>query len=108
MVDGLSPLSGGIPQTIAAGVAAGPAAAAAEPSWTPPSTPPPGLGPELDAAGRAAADLANRGGRLHFESADGRVRIQVLDAQGDIVREIPPATVLESLASGSAARLLAS
>jgi hypothetical protein len=106
MVDGLSPLSGGIPRTVAGDVPAGSAAAPTAP-WTPPSTPPAGLGPELDAAARAAADLADRGGRLRFERSDGHVRIEVLDGHGNVVREIPPASLLETLASGSAARLLA-
>jgi len=107
MVDGLSPLSSGIPRAIATGTTSG-AAVEATPPWTPPSTPPASLGPELDAAARAAADLANRGGRLRFEATDGRVQIQVLDGEGKVVREIPPATLLETLASGGAGRLLAS
>ena len=79
----------------------GPTAAAAYASAAIPDSPPPEV---LDAMG-AAADAYDRlktaGRRLHFESDEitGRVTVQLLDPDGNVLTTLPPSKVLD-LASG--------
>lgn len=105
MVDAVPPLSGSAPGAIAR--SGRPLPAASEPAaWSPPASPPPGLGAELDAAARTAHELAQRAVELHFEVADGHIRVQVRDGEGRVIREVPPGHLLNVLSSGSAAGLL--
>ncbi len=78
-----------------------PVATAAYASAAIPDSPPPEV---LDAMG-AAADAYDRlktaGRRLHFETnpITGRVTVQLLDPDGNVVTTLPPSKVLD-LASG--------
>lgn len=77
------------------------ATAAAPPAPISP-TPPPEVLQALDAAARVLEELASKRIRLHF-AYDGHadaVRVQVLRADGTLVREIPP-SVLVDIASGA-------
>lgn len=71
-----------------------------------PSTPPRELGVELDAAAQAMQTFDRQGISLHFDVVDGAIRIQMLDANGGVMNEIPPGRLLEALASGGAAGLV--
>jgi hypothetical protein len=68
---------------------------------------PPGPPPEvLDAMG-AAADAYDRlktaGRRLHFETdpVTGRLTVQVLDPDGNVITTLPPSKVLDLASGGS-------
>jgi hypothetical protein len=60
-----------------------------------PASPPPELADELLAAQRALEEMRARGRELHFEMADGRVRIELRDLDGNVLREIPAIRALE-------------
>jgi len=60
-----------------------------------PASPPPALRVEILAAQRVIAELQARGRELHFELTDGRVRIEVRDLDGNVLKEIPPSRALE-------------
>ena len=64
-----------------------------------PASPPPELRAEMLAAQRAMADMHARGRELHFEITDGRLRIEMRDLEGHVLREIPPNEAL-AIASG--------
>lgn len=64
-----------------------------------PASPPPELRHEILAAQRAIADMHARGRELHFEITDGRLRIELRDLEGNVLREIPPNEAL-AIASG--------
>lgn len=70
-----------------------------------PSSPPPEVLDAIDAAGRVAHDLRAQGRELCFvpasESRDGRMRIEVRDLDGNVLRTIPPGEALD-VATGSA------
>jgi hypothetical protein len=67
-----------------------------------PSSPPPELRDEIMTASRAADRLAARGQHLHFEfdPGAGHFSVQVLDAKGALMFEVPPRQVLEIAAGG--------
>lgn len=67
-----------------------------------PSTPPPEVLHALNKAAQVLDDLAAKQINLHFEVDDqtNDVRVQVRDADGKVVREIPPRRLLDIL-SGS-------
>jgi len=67
-----------------------------------PNEPPPGLQQEYEAAARVIEDLAARHVNLHFEvdQATDRVRVQMLDSSGNVIREIPASSLLDSLSGG--------
>lgn len=69
-----------------------------------PASPPPEVLEAVDAAGRVARELHEQGRELRFtppsESGDGRVRVEVRDLDGNVLRTIPPSELLD-LASGA-------
>lgn len=69
-----------------------------------PASPPADLLTELDRAASVIDDLAARQVTVHFDvdEKSGKVQVQVLDGQGNLVREIPATRVLDVLASGNA------
>jgi hypothetical protein len=81
---------------------------AAPPTATPgatvdalPASPPPEVRAEMLAAQRAAQDLYARGRELHFEMTGGRLRIELRDLDGNVLKTIPPSAALE-IAGGKA------
>ena len=66
---------------------------------TMPASPPPEVLDEMLAAQRAVQELYERGRELHFEMADGRLRIELRDLDGNVLKTIPGSTALE-IASG--------
>lgn len=66
-----------------------------------PASPPPELRAEILTAQRVVQDLHARGRELRFEIDAGRVRIEVCDLDGNVLREIPPSRALE-IAAGKA------
>jgi hypothetical protein len=64
-----------------------------------PASPPPELCAEILAAQRVVEDMHARGRELHFEMTDGRLRIELRDLDGNVLREIPGHEALE-IASG--------
>ena len=67
-----------------------------------PETPPADVRREFDLAARVIEELSQRQVNLHFEVDHdaGRVRVQVLDGDGAVVREIPPRCLLDTLSGG--------
>ncbi len=72
-----------------------------------PDAPPADLLTELDRAASVINDLAARQVNVHFniDEKTGKVRTQVVDGDGKILREIPAARLLDVLSSGSASGL---
>jgi flagellar protein FlaG len=66
-----------------------------------PASPPPEVIDEMRAAQRAIADLRARGRELHFEMDSGRLKIEVRDLSGNVLKQIPPSRALE-IAGGRA------
>ena len=66
-----------------------------------PASPPPQLREEMLAAQRAVQDMYERGRELHFEIAEGRLRIELRDLDGNVLKTIPPSHALE-IAGGKA------
>jgi flagellar protein FlaG len=60
-----------------------------------PAAPPPELRAEVLAAQRAGRELHERGRELHFELDGGRLRIEVRDLDGNVLKELPPGRALE-------------
>jgi hypothetical protein len=101
---------GTAPQGAPRGPRAG-AAAGAEDTFTVshgdiPASPPPEVLDAIDAAGRVAQELHAQGRELRFavpshDGEDGeRVRIELRDLDGNVLREIPPSEALD-VASGT-------
>jgi FlaG protein len=67
-----------------------------------PSQPPAALADEYHAAARVIEELAAQQINLHFEvdGSSNRVRVQMLDRNGDVIREIPARSLLDSLSGG--------
>jgi hypothetical protein len=63
------------------------------------ASPPPEVLEAMDAAGRVARELHATGRELRFtppsESGDDRVRVEVRDLDGNVLREIPPGELLD-------------
>ena len=66
-----------------------------------PASPPPEVMEEMLAAQRAINDMHARGRTLHFAMDGARVRIEVQDLDGNVLKEIPPSRALE-VATGRA------
>jgi hypothetical protein len=64
-----------------------------------PASPPPEALDEVLVAQRAISELRARGRELRFEMADGRLRIEMRDLDGNVVKQIPATEALE-IASG--------
>ena len=64
-----------------------------------PEGPPPEVLEAMDAAGRVARELHATGRELRFvppqDGGDGRVRVEVRDLDGNVLREIPPSELLD-------------
>jgi hypothetical protein len=62
-----------------------------------PASPPPGVLDAVDAAGRVARELHAQGRELRFVPGgdDGRLRIEVRDLDGNVLRTIPPSELLD-------------
>ena len=71
-------------------------------AYSAPTSPPADLRPELDAAARVIEQLSAQQVNLHFEVDEqaGRVRVQVMNADGTVLREIPPRSLLDTLSGG--------
>ena len=100
MVNGpsrLGGLEGPTPFREDAGRVQGPEAFRLERAVSIPSSPPPEVLEALDNAARVLEELASRRLSLHFEFDDAinQVRVQVTNAEGKVVREIPPSTLLD-------------
>lgn len=71
-----------------------------------PASPPPEVLAAMSAAGRVAQELHAQGRELRFVAPEergadgGRVRIEVTDLDGDVLRTIPPSEALD-VATGS-------
>ena len=65
-------------------------------------TPPAAVHADLDVAAQVIEELASRQVSLHFEvdHQAGRVRVQVLDGEGSVMREIPARSLLDTLSGG--------
>jgi hypothetical protein len=89
--------SSSTPPLTAAGRPAAPARAPA----AIPDSPPPEVLEAMGAAAHAYDRLKTAGRRLHFETdaVTGRVTVQLLDPDGNVVTTLPPSKVLD-LASG--------
>ena len=66
-----------------------------------PASPPPEVIDEMLAAQRAIDEMHARGRTLHFAMDGARVRIEVQDLDGNVLKEIPPSRALE-VATGRA------
>jgi len=64
-----------------------------------PASPPPEVLEAMDAAGRVARELHATGRELRFvppqDGGDGRVRVEVRDLDGNVLRTIPPSELLD-------------
>jgi hypothetical protein len=65
-----------------------------------PAGPPPEVLEAMDAAGRVARELHATGRELRFtppshEDGDGRVRVEVCDLDGNVLRTIPPSELVD-------------
>jgi hypothetical protein len=91
-----------IPQPAPAGSSSGPVAVPLAPV---PAHPPAEVLEMLDTAAQVLQDLAAAQVSLHIEVVDGgagkRIHVQVLDADGELLREIPPHQLLDVLAGTS-------
>lgn len=60
------------------------------------SSPPPEVSAEVRAAARAAARLHELGRELRFEQgADGRLRVELRDRDGNVLRQVPTSEVFD-------------
>jgi uncharacterized FlaG/YvyC family protein len=66
------------------------------------SSPPPDLQADLATAQQVIADLAAQQVNLHFtvDKTTGRVRVEMLDGTGTVIREIPTRRLLDTLSGG--------
>jgi uncharacterized FlaG/YvyC family protein len=73
-----------------------------QPGYEPPAAPPADLADDLAVAQHVIAELQARQVSLHFEMDEeaGRVRVQVTNAKGEVLREIPTRKLLDTLAGG--------
>ena len=65
-------------------------------------SPPAAVQQEFDVAARVIEELSSRQVNLHFEvdHEAGKVRVQVLNGHGAVVREIPTRSLLDTLSGG--------
>jgi uncharacterized FlaG/YvyC family protein len=77
-------------------------ASARDGSSTGASSPPAELQQDLATAQQVIADLASRQVNLHFEvdQSSGKVRIEMIDGNGKLIREIPARRLLDTLSGG--------
>ena len=101
MINGLGPLDGAGAASQAAGArraqASKPAFSLPVDNGIPP-TPPPEVLQALDRVQRVAGELQSRGLHVSFDVDETeRARVQVVDANGGVVRQIPVARALDLL-----------
>jgi hypothetical protein len=65
-----------------------------------PASPPPHVLREVEAAARRAQWLREHGRELHFELDDGKLRVEVRDLNGRVVRVVPATEALEIATGG--------
>ena len=67
-----------------------------------PGSPPPEVQAELATAQQVIAELTARQVNLHFDvdHDTGQVRVEVLNGDGEVIKEIPARPVLDTLAGG--------
>lgn len=67
-----------------------------------PAAPPPELARQVDAATRRYDWLRENGRELRFEYDEdkGRVRVEVRNLEGRLLREIPPSAALDAASGG--------
>jgi FlaG protein len=67
-----------------------------------PGSPPPEVQADLATAQQVIAELAARQVNLHFDvdHDTGQVRVEMLDGQGEVIKEIPARRVLDTLSGG--------
>jgi hypothetical protein len=65
-------------------------------------TPPAAVRQEFEVAARVIEELSSRQVNLHFEvdHRAGKVRVQVLNGDGAVLREIPARSLLDTLSGG--------
>jgi hypothetical protein len=65
------------------------------------SSPPPALQAEYSAAAQAIETLASQQINLHFEvDKEDTVHVQVLDSDGQVIKEIPASSLFDTLSGG--------
>jgi uncharacterized FlaG/YvyC family protein len=66
------------------------------------SSPPPEVQQDLATAQRVIADLAARQVNLHFDvdHETGKVRVEMIDGYGKVIKEIPTRRLLDTLSGG--------
>jgi FlaG protein len=66
------------------------------------ASPPAELQQELATAQQVIADLTSRQVNLHFEvdRDTGKVRVEMIDGEGKVIREIPARRLLDTLSGG--------
>ncbi len=66
------------------------------------STPPPEVHQDLATAQQVIADLAARQVNLHFnvDHETGKVRVEMIDGSGRVIKEIPTRRLLDTLSGG--------
>jgi uncharacterized FlaG/YvyC family protein len=66
------------------------------------STPPPEVRQDLATAQQVIADLAARQVNLHFDvdHTTGKVRVEMVDGSGKLIKEIPARSLLDTLSGG--------
>jgi hypothetical protein len=71
-----------------------------------PPTPPAEVLDAIDTAARVLEELASKRLSLHFEydDAHNKVRVQVTNAEGKVVRTVPPSELLDIAAGHSSVR----
>ncbi len=67
-----------------------------------PGSPPPEVQADLATAQQVIADLAARQVNLHFDvdHDTGKVRVEMVDGNGQVIKEIPARRVLDTLSGG--------
>jgi hypothetical protein len=75
--------------------------AGAQGDTTIPDTPPADVLHALDRAQQTMAELKARSLELRFEVGDGKIRAQMIDSDGNVVREMPARHGLDVLAGGN-------
>ena len=66
------------------------------------SSPPPEVQQDLATAQQVIADLAARQVNLHFDvdHTTGKVRVEMIDGNGNLIKEIPTRRLLDTLSGG--------
>jgi hypothetical protein len=60
-----------------------------------PASPPPDVGRQVRAAQRALHELDERGREVRLDTRGGRIRIELCDAEGNVLHEVSPSEALD-------------